>query len=304
MLFDNHKPFEIPETGEISREVLKTKFPEFYSGTTVKIQALDHMWVTSKRVNKDRMAMGVKKDPPKPTGHKAQANILIDGKQVNLQWSDTMPTQNDKGNSMFIYPANQITLKNGFQISHQKGQEDLLFFLYFGASYIMNSHNPSRSPQYEFLKPEVKAAERIEAFKKANAFEDLIYTKLTDEQVSHAMKGLGMEVKDNMDINRVALVDKVKKGGELVQSTFKDLINSVKADGKELNVSDLVQKMIDEGTIKYLDGGDWVSRSKVKADEYNKTPFYSKKNVDYDESRLSLIEHLKINTTLLDKLKS
>jgi hypothetical protein len=303
MLFDNSKPYVIPETGDYSREMLKQAFPEFYAGKTVKINALEHLWVTSKMVNKDRMSVGIRKDPPKPTGHKAQANLLIDGKQVNLQWSDSMPSVNDKGNATFTYPSNQIMLKNGYQISPERGQEDLLYFLYFGASFISNSYKPGRTPQYEFVKPEVKAAERIEAFKKATEYENRILIQLTDEKVNYALKGLGMDVKDNSDINRVALLDKVKRGGDLTRETFEELVSSVKDNGSELNVSDIVQKLIDEGTIKYEDGG-WIQRSKLKADEYNKTPFYNKKAVDYDESRLSLIEHLKINTTLLDKLKS
>jgi hypothetical protein len=303
MLFDNYKPYEIPDKGEYSREVLKTAFPEFYQGKVVKIHALEHTWTSSKMVNGDKMSVGVRRDPPKPTGHKAQANLIIGGKQVNLQYSDIMPSMNDKGATTFTYPANQLIIKNGFQISYEKNQEDLLYFLYFTASYISNSFKPGRTPQYEFVKPEVKAAERIEAFKKATAYEQRILIDLSNAQIEYALKGLGMNVVDNSDMNRVALLDKVKRGGDMVRQTFEELVSSVKENGSEMNVSDVVQKLIDDGTIKYEDGG-WVQRSKIKPDEYNKTPFYNKKSADYDESRLSLIEHLKINTTLLDKLKS
>lgn len=303
MLFDNFKPFEIPETGLISRETLKDKFPGFYNGQTVKINALEHLWVKSKMVNKDRMAIGMRTDPPKPTSHKTQANLIIDGRQVNLQYSDTMPAMNDKGIFNFQWPTAHILLKNGYQISKDRNQEDLLFFLYFGAAYIKNSYSPGRTPQYEFVNPEVKAAERIDKFKKSIAYESQILMQLSDEQVTHALKGLELKVNDNSDINRVTLLDKVKQGGDLLRKRYEELINSVNVKGEESDISDVVQKLIDDGTIRYEDGG-WVQRSKLKADEYNKTPFYNKRSKDYDESRLNLIEHLKINTVLLDKLKS
>jgi hypothetical protein len=44
--------------------------------------------------------------------------------------------------------------------------------------------------------------------------------------------------------------------------------------------------------------------SKVKEGEWNKTPFFDTKEENADNSRLSLIEHLKTNDVLLNKINS
>jgi hypothetical protein len=303
-LLNNYEVWEMPETGEISRETLRAKFPEYYNEKKpITVHALDHLFTKVKRVQEGtNIPMGVVRKAPEPKGYKASANIIVDGKQVALQYSDSMPIVG-AFNKTFPPSGNRVQLKHGMTI--REGQEDVLFFLYFGLDVFKNGYAPSRLPSFEFYKPEAKAADTISEWKKKQALENLVYNTLTTEQVATVMTGLNLELQKTDDMNRMALVGAVRAGNDLFKKLFYELTESSSKEKKEVAVdpSEIVDKQIEAGQIKD-EGGKWYSMSKVKAGEWNKTPFYDTKEENADNSRLSLIEHLKTNDVLLNKINS
>lgn len=309
MLFNNFEPFQIPETGPISRAALKEAFPEFPE-ETVKLVVVPSRMKTQKRVyEKDKRNAGTRPIPPEPTGHKAVANIVIDGKNVNLQYSEVMPTIGAFSKS-FPLGANRLQLYDNFYI--QSHQEDLLFFLYFGFPSIANNGVKHRSgdPIYEFYRPGASAMKKIEEWRQKNEPEALVYKQMSYTDVQRVMAGLNITPKTHKNkveeeaANRTLLLAKFKSGGELFKKTFHELVASsapvVENDAPRETESELIDRLVNDDQLKEEDGA-WLTRSKVNPDEWNKTAVW-KSTKKGDEARFAFIEHLKSNTTLYDKL--
>lgn len=304
-LFNNYEVWSMPQEGEKSLSGLKKAFPKFFDAENpqpVKIHALDKMFRNVKRVSDDenRRELRPVRKAPEPTGHKAVANLIIDGKQINLQLAGSMP-EVGIASKKFAPFANRIELRHGMTIPTNDPEQ--LFFLYYGLGVFRNGHTPSRSPMYEFYSAEEKAEVRMTDWKKKQELEALVYTQLSSDQVIKALKGLGLDISTSESINRTKLVDKVRTGNDLFKQTFYDLIKEAGTPEFAKPIPDAVSELIEEEKIKD-EGGKWYSMSKVKLGEWNKTPFFDSKNENSAESRLALIEHLKINDSLLSKLIS
>lgn len=305
MLYDNFEPFIIPETGDVSREELKKQFPDFYEGKPVKLNAMEDRYRFEEKVKENRptkVVMKAKK-APSSVGHKAIFHVKINGRPMALQYSQVGPESGQWGRR---FPGGLQKLNIGERFQVAPHQEDLLFGLYFGAKYIANGASPDRSarPLYEFARPALKAQHTIQNWEKDNSVKKQVYHDLSQETVERVMKALGIPLGETLTNSRVTLADAVikaqKTGNETFVNLFNDLVNSKPTGIGLADMSEIVNELFEEEKIKEVTGG-YVSKSKTKVGEWNKTPFWTT-SLKGDEARLALIDHLKENSQLLSKI--
>lgn len=304
MLYDltTNQPISIPEWAE---EEMMQDFPDFFNGRPLRL-AVDSsfmrkvMKVPSHDYNQEPRAFY---EMPGDYSIKTGA-VIFDketGKQLHLMYSESA-----------INPSKQsprIALRHGMTIMPY--QEDLLFYLQYMCPMMQENQAYKKSPRamFKFDRPEIAAAEKISDAKKARELENLVYFDIPYDVVLKAVEGLAMNKLETEEQNRVALHDAIKNGSETFRRNAFEIIGSYakketkKEEAPKENlesVHELINHLVEQKSIKN-DSGKWYIRDRRgDGDKYLKTSFFES---DSPEGVFALIDHLKVNKELLDKLR-
>jgi len=311
MLFDisTGQRFFIPDWAE---EQMKQDFPDFYKGKPIRIKVKQSKMVRTAKVptNNYNTEPRIFIEPPKPTTRKAKG-ILVEpefGDQMQIQYSTSVPRVNN-GIPTFSYPSANVTISDGMSI--RPGQKDLLFYIHYLCPIIEGNRAAYKSGDqwYEYDRPEIAAAEKISEAKKARELENLVYFDIPYDVVLKAVEGLAMNKLETEEQNRVALHDAIKNGSETFRRNAFEIIGSYakketkKEEAPKENlesVHELINHLVEQKSIKN-DSGKWYIRDRRgDGDKYLKTSFFES---DSPEGVFALIDHLKVNKELLDKLR-
>jgi hypothetical protein len=308
MLFDisTMQPVSIPQWAE---DQMKEDFPEFYKGKSVQIIIGE-----DKRVKTLKVPSNSHDNEPRPyydvrSNSRKARGVLIDpetGEQYHIQYTSAAPRPGASG-IQFAYPHCNVTVSDGMRI--QPGQKDLLFYLHYLCPVIKNNRCAFRSadPWYEYYKPEIEAADRINQAKERVDLEKLVYFDTPYETVLKAIDGLAMKRTGNEERDRVALRDAIAKGSDTFKRNAFGILGSFqkKAAAQEPEaetVSEMLNRLLNEKIIKN-DEGKWYLRDKRgDGEKWLKAPFYETQG-DLKEAFFELSDHLSANNELLVKLR-
>ena len=309
MLYDmsNGAPMPIPSWAE---EIMMNDFPDFYKGKPVRIKVLPQYMKRVRLVssNDHNSAVRIKMEPPKSNSRKARGSFFDEEIQeyVHVQYSASPPTSTRNGLPVFSYKSAVVEIKDGFTI--QPTQRDLLFYVHFLCPNIASNKCNVKSdrPFYDYDRPEVAAATKISDAKKARELENLIYFDVPYNVILKAVEGLAMNKLDSEEQNRVALHDAIKNGSETFRRNAFEIIGShAKPEAKKEektseDVHELINRLVEDKSIKN-DSGKWYIRDRRgDGDKFLKNAFFES---DSPEGVFALIDHLKVNKELLDKLR-
>jgi hypothetical protein len=312
MLYDmsNGAPMPIPSWAE---EIMRNDFPDFFNGKPIKIKVLpQYMRRVRLIASNDRNgAVRMKFEPPKPTTRKARGSVYDPELEdyIHVQYSAAPPTSVRNGLPVFSYKASRVDVMDGFTI--QPHQKDLLFYIHFLCPNITGNKCGMKvsNPFYDYDRPEIAAADKISEAKKARELENLVYFDIPYDIVLKAVEGLAMKKLGSEEQNRVALHDAIKNGSETFRRNAFEIIGSYakketkKEEAPKENlesVHELINHLVEQKSIKN-DSGKWYIRDRRgDGDKYLKTSFFES---DSPEGVFALIDHLKVNKELLDKLR-
>jgi len=307
MLFDisTGQRIFIPDWVE---EQMRQDFPDFYNGKPIVIKAKESKMRRVMKVPSNNHSAEARLffDPPQGTTRKARG-IFVDeeGDNTHIQYSTSVPRINN-GMPLFSYPTANVTIEHGMSIS--PGQKDLLFYIHYLCPIIDGNRCAYKSSDqwYEYDRPEVVAAAKISDAKKARELENLVYFDVPYDVILKAVEGLAMNKLDSEEQNRVALHDAIKNGSETFRRNAFEIIGSyVKPEGKKEekpseDIHELINRLVEDKSIKN-DSGKWYIRDRRgDGDKFLKNAFFES---DSPEGVFALIDHLKVNKELLDKLR-
>jgi hypothetical protein len=204
------------------------------------------------------------------------------------------------------YNNSKIRITDGFRI--QPEQKDLLFYVQYMCPIVHNnkSINKSSRRMYEFEMKHVEAKSKINAAKAARDLENLIYFDTDYKTILKTVEGLGLKKMHSEEENRVLLHDSIKRGSEVFKKNAYEILNSAKpvqtkqAEGESIH--EMVNRLLNENFIKNEDGLWYIRDRRGDGTKWLKTPFYESTQTG-SEAAFALIDHLKVNNELLDKLR-
>jgi hypothetical protein len=190
----------------------------------------------------------------------------------------------------------------------QPHQKDLLFYIQYMCPIVDNNKALYKASdvKYEYEMKQVEAKGKIETVKAARELENLIYFDTDYTTILKAVDGLGMAPLYTEEETRVMLHDAIKNGSETFKKNAYEIINSgkpqrVKSSEGE-SVHELVNRLLSENFIKNEDGMWYIRDRRGDGTKWLKSPFFESAQKG-SEAAFALIDHLKVNEELLDKLR-
>lgn len=305
MLFDisTNQPISIPDWAETQ---MREDFPDFFKGKPVRIKTLDSKMRRSYKVpsidkeGTPRLFV----EPPRGNSRKARGIVVEPetGDEYHIQYSTTSPRPGQYGME-FAYPGNNVTIRHGMEI--RPGQKDLLFYVHFICPIISGNRcaRKSQDPWYTYDKPEIEAKNKIESARSARDLENLIYFDASYETILKAITGLGLNIKDTEEENRVSLHDSIKSGSDTFKKNAFEILGGAtkrQQEKSEETIHELINRLSSEGFIKNEDGIWYLRDRRGDGTKWLKNPFFESTG---EKDAFALIDHLKVNSELLDKLR-
>lgn len=307
MLFDlsNNSPVDIPEWAE---QELRNEFPDFFqSKRPVVLRIKDKYKLRSYKVpsNNPDAEPRLFTQAPGASSIKTKGNFYDKEteSEYTLIYTSYAPTNI---NGSINYASSRIDINDGFMI--QPHQKDLLFYIHYMCPIVDNNKALYKSVdvKYEYEMKHVEAKSKIETVKAARELEDLIYFNLDYKVITKIVDGLGLAPMYTEEETRVMLHDAIKNGSETFKKNAYEIINSnkpqqVKSSEGE-SVHELVNRLLSENFIKNEDGMWYIRDRRGDGTKWLKSPFFESAQKG-SEAAFALIDHLKVNEELLDKLR-
>lgn len=306
MLFDlsNNQPVDVPEWAE---QEMKNDFPYFFNEKRpVVLRVRDQFKLRTYKVpsnNPDAEPSLMIQDPG-ASSVRTRANFYDkeSESEYTLIYTTVAPT-NIGGN--INYQSSRIELRDGFTI--QPNQKDLLFYIQYMCPMVHGNKSVQKSMRvmFEYEKKDVEAKSKISAAKAARELENLMYFDLDYPTILKAVTGLGMSPLHTEEETRVMLHDAIKNGSETFKKNAFEIIGSrtKKVEEKpDTSAHELVNRLLSENFIKNEDGMWYIRDRRGDGTKWLKNPFFESKQTGA-EGTFELIDHLKVNSELLDKLR-
>lgn len=299
MLYDlsTNQLIGIPEWAE---EEMKQDFPDFFKGKPLQISANPDFMIKTMKVPSHDYNQEPKLFIEPPADYMIKPRGIMfdkeDGYQMHIQYSDS--ALNTSANEV-----KRITIRHNMIV--QPYQKELLFYLQYLCPIIKDNkaYRKSTRPVFKFDKPEVEAKNKIEAARSARELENLIYFDIPYTVVLKAIDGLALTKKDSEEENRVLLHDAIKNGSDTFRKNAFEILNSApkKQEVKtEETIHEMVNRLSSEGFIKNEDGIWYLRDRRGDGTKWLKNPFFESTG---EKDAFALIDHLKVNSELLDKLR-
>ena len=307
MLFDlsNNQPVDVPEWAE---QELKNEFPYFFSEKRpVVLRVKDEFKLKTYKVpsNNPDAEPRLFVQAPGASSIKTRGNFYDkeSESEYTLIYTSVAPTViNGSAN----YQSSRIEIGDGFTI--QPYQKDLLFYIHYICPIIEKNKSIYKSPgvKYEYEKKDVEAKSKISLAKAARELENLIYFDTDYATILKTVDGLGMAPLHTEDETRVMLHDAIKNGSDTFKKNAFEILNSAKpvqtksAEGETIH--EMVNRLLSENFIKNEDGLWYIRDRRGDGTKWLKSPFFESTQTG-SEAAFALIDHLKVNSELLDKLR-
>jgi hypothetical protein len=299
MLYDlsTNQLIGIPEWAE---EEMKQDFPDFFKGKPVQLCANPDFMIASMKVPSHDYNQEPKLffEPPADYSIKPRGIMFDkeDGYQMHIQYSDAAINTSSQD-------VRKITIRHNTVV--QPYEKEFLFYLQYLCPIIKGnkSYRKSSRPIFKFDKPEVEAKNKIDSARAARDLENLIYFDAPYTIVMKAINGLALTPKDSEEENRVMLHDSIKAGSETFRKNAFEILNSYQKKQEvstEETIHELVNRLSSEGFIKNEDGIWYLRDRRGDGTKWLKNPFFE--SIE-EKNAFALIDHLKVNEELLDKLR-
>jgi len=307
MLFDlsNNSPVDVPEWAE---QELRTEFPYFFNEKRpVVLRVKDEFKLKTYKVptNNSDAEPVLMVQAPGAMSIKTRGNFYDkeSESEYTLLYTTSAPT--NIGGS-FGYQNTRIEIGDGFTI--QPHQKDLLFYVHYMCPIVENNKCLYKTTgiKYNYEKKDIEAKSKISLAKAARELEDLIYFSLDYKTILKTVEGLGMAPLHTEEETRVMLHDALKNGSDTFKKNAFEIIGSSKPqqttslEGE--SVHELVNRLISENFIKNEDGLWYIRDRRGDGTKWLKSPFFESTQTG-SEAAFALIDHLKLNSELLDKLR-
>lgn len=307
MLFDlsNNSPVDVPEWAE---QELRTEFPYFFNEKRpVVLRVKDEFKLKTYKVptNNSDAEPVLMVQAPGAMSIKTRGNFYDkeSESEYTLLYTTSAPT--NIGGS-FGYQNTRIEIGDGFTI--QPHQKDLLFYVHYMCPIVENNKCLYKTTgiKYNYEKKDMEAKGKINMAKAARELENLIYFDTDYKTILKAVDGLGMAPLHTEDETRVALHDAIKNGSETFKKNAFEILNASKpvqtqsAEGETIH--EVVNRLLGENFIKNEDGLWYIRDRRGDGTKWLKAPFFESTQTG-GEAAFALIDHLKVNSELLDKLR-
>jgi hypothetical protein len=307
MLFDlsNNSPVDIPEWAE---QELRNEFPYFFNEKRpVVLRVKDEHKLKTYKVPTNN----TDSDPilmistPGATSIKSRGNFYDQETESEYTLMYTTSAPSNIGGS-FTYQNTRVQIGDGFTI--QPHQKDLLFYVHYICPIVdgNKSLQKSQGVKYEYEKKDVEAKTKIGVARAARNLENLIYFDTDYKTILKAIDGLGMAPLYTEDETRVMLHDAIKNGSDTFKKNAFEILNASKpvqpqsAEGESIH--EMVNRLLSENFIKNEDGLWYIRDRRGDGTKWLKSPFFESTQTG-SEAAFALIDHLKVNSELLDKLR-
>jgi hypothetical protein len=307
MLFDlsNNQAVDVPEWAE---QELRDTFPYFFNEKRpIVLRVMDKYKLKTYKVptNNPDADPVLMIQAPGATSIRSSANFYDkeSESEYTLIYTNSAPT-NINGN--VTYQGARVQIADGFSI--QPHQKDLLFYIHYMCPIIDGNKSvfKSNSVRYEYEKKDIEAKSKINLAKAARELENLIYFDTDYKTILKAVDGLGMTALHTEDETRVMLYDAIKNGSDTFKKNAFEIINASKpaqtqsAEGETIH--ELVNRLLSDNFIKNEDGLWYIRDRRGDGTKWLKAPFFESGQTG-SEAAFALIDHLKVNSELLDKLR-
>lgn len=307
MLFDlsNNSPVDVPEWAE---QELRTEFPYFFNEKRpVVLRVKDEFKLKTYKVptNNSDAEPVLMVQAPGAMSIKTRGNFYDkeSESEYTLLYTTSAPT--NIGGS-FGYQNTRIEIGDGFTI--QPHQKDLLFYVHYMCPIVENNKCLYKTTgiKYNYEKKDMEAKGKINTAKAARELENLIYFDTDYKTILKAVDGLGMAPLHTEDETRVMLHDAIKNGSETFKKNAFEILNSAKpvqtksVEGESNH--ELVNRLLSDNFIKNEDGLWYIRDRRGDGTKWLKSPFFESTQTG-SEAAFALIDHLKVNSELLDKLR-
>ena len=307
MLFDlsNNSPVDVPEWAE---QELRTEFPYFFNEKRpVVLRVKDEFKLKTYKVptNNSDAEPVLMVQAPGAMSIKTRGNFYDkeSESEYTLLYTTSAPT--NIGGS-FGYQNTRIEIGDGFTI--QPHQKDLLFYVHYMCPIVENNKCLYKTTgiKYNYEKKDMEAKGKINTAKAARELENLIYFDTDYKTILKAVEGLGMAPLHTEDETRVALHDAIKNGSETFKKNAFEILNASKPvqtqsiEGESNH--ELVNRLLSDNFIKNEDGLWYIRDRRGDGTKWLKSPFFESTQTG-SEAAFALIDHLKVNSELLDKLR-
>jgi hypothetical protein len=307
MLFDlsNNQPVDIPDW---AHQELKNDFPYFFNERRpVVLRVRDQYKLRKYKVptnNPDAEPVLIIQEPG-ASNIKTKANFYDkeSESEYTLIYTPIAPTNI---NGTVNYQTSRIEIRDGFTV--QPHQKDLLFYIQYMCPIVYGNKaiHKSIDLRYEYEKKDVEAKSKISAARAARDLENLIYFDLDYKIILKTIDGLGMSPLHTEEETRVVLHDAIRAGSEVFKKNAFEIINSSKPQQIKTpegeSVHELVNRLISDNFIKNEDGMWYIRDRRGDGTKWLKSPFFESAQTG-SEAAFALIDHLKVNEELLDKLR-
>lgn len=307
MLFDlsNNSPVDIPEWAE---QELRSDFPDFFKNQRpVVLRVKDKYKLKSYKVpsNQPDAEPRLFVQAPGASSVKTKANFYDKETESEYTLIYTMSAPSNINGSI-NYTSSRIDINDGFMI--QPHQKDLLFYIHYMCPIVENNKAlyKSNDVKYEYEMKQVEAKGKIETVKAARELEDLVYFNLDYTAITKVVDGLGLAPMYTEEETRVMLHDAIKNGSDTFKKNAFEIINSIKpaqvkqSEGESIH--EIVNRLLSENYIKNEDGMWYIRDRRGDGTKWLKSPFFESAQTG-SEAAFALIDHLKANSELLDKLR-
>jgi hypothetical protein len=307
MLFDlsNNQPVDVPEWAE---QEMRNDFPEFFENKRpIVLRVKDRYKLKTYKVptNQPDSEPRLFVQAPGPSSIKTKGNFYDkeSESEYTLAYTTVAPTNI---NGTIKYNNTRIEISDGFTI--QPHQKDLLFYIHYMCPIVdkNKSMHKSADVKYEYEMKHVQAKSKIETAKAARELENLIYFDLDYKTILKAVEGVGMAPLHTEEETRVMLHDAIRAGSETFKKNAFEIINSIKPQQSTApegeSIHELVNRLISENYIKNEDGMWYIRDRRGDGTKWLKSPFFESTQTG-SEAAFALIDNLKVNSELLDKLR-
>jgi hypothetical protein len=307
MLFDlsNNSPVDIPEWAE---QELRNDFPDFFKNQRpVVLRVKDKYKLKSYKVpsNQPDAEPRLFVQAPGATSVKTKGNFYDKETESEYTLIYTMSAPSNINGSI-NYASSRIDINDGFSI--QPYQKDLLFYIQYMCPVVENNKAmyKSNDVKYEYEMKHVEARGKIETVKAARELENLIYFDTDYTTILKVVDGLGMAPLYTEEETRVMLHDAIKNGSDVFKKNALEIIGVSKpqqlksSEGESIH--ELVNRLLSDNFIKNEDGLWYIRDRRGDGTKWLKSPFFESTQTG-SEAAFALIDHLKVNEELLDKLR-
>lgn len=315
--FEDGKPVHFSKEEVMKyREELAKVFPySFGEGTSmpIKIEIRPELTMELQRFPKGKtdIPIGTSKQAPAATVIPAVETVTEQGYRVQYRFSTTNPVIDSKG--AYVWNRGESIKIRTHRILDPVDDLELIIFLYFFSSEFNNGHRArvlgstrAQNGRFQFVMPDLVGKERLQKLIFDEKVGDMIIkpsTRLSYADITAVSGIMRMGITGIEDVDRANIYESLRgnpKKLEAFERTLENMKGNKRNSADMSQINKKVKDGIKAGVVRQKDGAWWLTSTKGDGiAEIVKVSGSDKK-----EQEFALVEHLKLDTAIVERLNT